>query len=74
MVEVTNFRYIVNGKVEGMKSLLLILSLCFFTMQSVFAQTTERNYIMRQSVLDEQGTYAVTQVEYYDAAGQKPYT
>ena len=44
---------------------------CFFTLQSVLAQTEERNYIMRQSVLDEQGTYAVTQVEYYDAVGQK---
>ena len=43
---------------------------CFFTLQSVLAQTAERNYIMRQSVLDEQETYAVTQVEYYDAVGQ----
>ena len=75
MIEgVTNIRCIVSGKVGGMKSLLLFLLLCFFTLQSVLAQTAERNYIMRQSVLDEQGTYAVTQVEYYDAAGQKPYT
>lgn len=53
------------------KLISIILSLCFFTLQSVLAQTAERNYIMRQSVLDEQGTYAVTQVEYYDAVGQK---
>ena len=58
-----------------MSRLLSILILvCCFAVPDSWAQSSNRNYIAKSTMLDEQGQNSVVLVEYYDGLGRKEQT
>ena len=53
------------------KFLSILILLCTFASLDVKAQSDDHNYVIRSSILDEQGQNSVTIIEYYDGLGRK---
>lgn len=50
---------------------IIITLVSFLASLTASAQSNDHNYIIQQTMLDEQGTYASTTIEYYDYLGCK---
>ena len=51
--------------------LTILLLICTLASMDIKAQSDDHNYVIKSSILDEQGQNSVTTIEYYDGLGRK---